>query len=81
MQSEFDMTLRMKYDSLEILNTNFPDETGIEERLEQALQKLPERCRSIFVMNKLEGKKQQNLTSRAGSNSKKMIKAYEESMK
>ena len=27
MQSEFDMTLRMKYDSLEILNTNFPDET------------------------------------------------------
>ena len=48
MQSEFDMTLRMKYDSLEILNTNFPDETGIEERLEQALQKLPERCRSIF---------------------------------
>ena len=46
MQSEFDMTLRMKYDSLEILNTNFPDETDIEERLEQALQKLPERCRT-----------------------------------
>ena len=63
MQSEFDMTLRMKYDSLEILNTNFPDETGIEERLEQALQKLPERCRSIFVMNKLEGKKQQQIAS------------------
>ena len=39
MQSEFDMALRMKYDSLEILNTNFPDETGIEERLKQALQK------------------------------------------
>lgn len=63
MQSEFDMTLRMKYDSLEILNTNFPDETDIEERLEQALQKLPERCRSIFVMNKLEGKKQQQIAS------------------
>ena len=63
MQSEFDMALRMKYDSLEILNTNFPDETGIEERLKQALQKLPERCRSIFVMNKLEGKKQQQIAS------------------
>ena len=36
---------------------------GIEERLEQALQKLPERCRSIFVMNKLEGKKQQQIAS------------------
>ena len=46
-----------------LLNTNFPDETGIEERLEQALQKLPERCRSIFVMNKLEGKKQQQIAS------------------
>ena len=28
------------------------------ERLEQALAALPERCRLIFVMNKLEGKKQ-----------------------
>lgn len=63
MQNEFDMALRMKYDSLEILNTNFPDETGIEERLKQALQKLPERCRSIFIMNKLEGKKQQQIAS------------------
>ena len=62
-KNKCDMTLRMKYDSLEILNTNFPDETGIEERLEQALQKLPERCRSIFVMNKLEGKKQQQIAS------------------
>lgn len=61
MQSEFEMSLRMKYDSLEILNTNFPDEGNIEELLEQALQKLPERCREIFIMNKLEGKKQQQI--------------------
>lgn len=61
MQSEFDMALRMKYDFLEMLHTDFPDEAGIEERLEQALQKLPERCREIFVMNKLEGKKQRQI--------------------
>ena len=61
MQSEFEMALRMKFDSLEILNTNFPDEAGIEKLLEQALQKLPERCRKIFIMNKLEGKKQQQI--------------------
>lgn len=61
MQSEFDMELRMKYDSLEILNTHFPDEVSIEELLNNALQKLPERCRDIFIMNKLEGKKQKQI--------------------
>ena len=52
-QDEFDMELRIKYDSLEIFNTQFSDET--------ALQKLPERCRNIFIMNKLEGKKQKEI--------------------
>ena len=61
MQSEFEMALRMKFDSLETLNTNFPDEAGIEKLLERALQKLPERCRKIFIINKLEGKKQQQI--------------------
>ncbi|WP_455672431.1 RNA polymerase sigma-70 factor [Phocaeicola sp.] len=61
LQSEFEMALRMKYDSLEILNTDFPNESGIEELLNAALQKLPERCREIFIMNKLEGKKQKQI--------------------
>lgn len=61
MQSEFNMELRIKYDSLEILNTQFPDEAGIEVLLNNALQKLPERCRDIFIMNKLEGKKQKQI--------------------
>ena len=58
---EFDMELRMKYDSLEIFNTQFSDETDIGELLDNALQKLPERCRNIFIMNKLEGKKQKEI--------------------
>ena len=61
MQDEFDMELRMKYDSLEIFNTQFSDETDIRELLNSALQKLPERCRDIFIMNKLEGKKQKEI--------------------
>ena len=60
-QDEFDMELRMKYDSLEIFNTQFSDETDIGELLDNALQKLPERCRNIFIMNKLEGKKQKEI--------------------
>ena len=51
-QDEFEMELRMKYDSLEIFNTQFSDETDIGELLDNALQKLPERCRNIFIMNK-----------------------------
>lgn len=61
MQSDFDMEQRMKHDSLEALNTHFPNEAGIEELLNSALQKLPERCRAIFIMNKLEGKKQKQI--------------------
>ena len=60
-QDEFDMELRMKYDSLEIFNTQFSDETDIGELFDNALQKLPERCRNIFIMNKLEGKKQKEI--------------------
>ena len=60
-QDEFEMELRMKYDSLEIFNTQFSDETDIGELLDNALQKLPERCRNIFIMNKLEGKKQKEI--------------------
>lgn len=61
LQNEFDLAIRMKYDSLEILNTNFSDETDIEDLLNVALLKLPERCREIFIMNKLEGKKQKQI--------------------
>lgn len=60
-QDEFEMELRMKYDSLEIFNTQFSDEIDIGELLDNALQKLPERCRNIFIMNKLEGKKQKEI--------------------
>jgi len=61
MQSEFELSLQMKCDSLEILNTNFPDEEGIKKILNKALQSLPERCRDIFIMNKIEGKKQKEI--------------------
>lgn len=62
-QSEHILTVRMKFDSLEILNVDFPDESSIEKRLNAALEKLPERCREIFIMNKIEGKKQKDIAN------------------
>lgn len=61
MQDEFDLALKMRYDSLEIFNTEFSDDTAIEKRLNQALEKLPKRCREIFIMNKYDGKKQRQI--------------------
>lgn len=60
------LVLRMKYDSLEIFNTDFPDSEGIEQRLHTALQNLSENCRNIFIKNKLEGKKQKQIADELG---------------
>lgn len=61
MQEEFNLTLRMKFDSLEAFNLDSLSESRIEEIIEKALQSLPERCRIIFIKNKLEGKKQKEI--------------------
>ena len=61
LQSEFELAIRMKYDSLEIFEADFLNEESLENRLKCALQKLPDRCREIFIMNKLEGKKQKQI--------------------
>lgn len=60
-QSERELELRMNFDSLEALDIHLLEEESINERLEQALSHLPEKCRIIFEMNKLEGKKQQQI--------------------
>ena len=60
-QGEFEFTLRMKLDSLEDFNTAILAENSIEDLLNKALQALPEKCRQIFVMSKLDGKKQKQI--------------------
>ena len=65
-QKEYTMEIRLRYDSLESLNTAFSDEKSIEDLLYDALNKLPERCRQIFVMNKLKGKKQKQIAEELG---------------
>ena len=47
-QKEYTMEIRLRYDSLESLNTAFSDEKSIEDLLYDALNKLPERCRQIL---------------------------------
>lgn len=66
MQEEFDLSFRMKFDSLEAFNMEALSEDHIKDILEKALDTLPERCREIFVMSKLEGKKQKEIAEELG---------------
>jgi RNA polymerase sigma-70 factor (ECF subfamily) len=58
MQEEFELAMQMKLQSLEALDEQIISDTNIETIIDNAIQSLPERCRQIFVMNKIEGKKQ-----------------------
>jgi RNA polymerase sigma-70 factor (ECF subfamily) len=58
MQEEFELAMQMKLQSLEALDEQIISDANIETIIDNAIQSLPERCRQIFVMNKIEGKKQ-----------------------
>jgi RNA polymerase sigma-70 factor (ECF subfamily) len=56
-REEYLLTLRMKFDSLEILDDDLLEKEDLEEIIKKALDKLPERCRLIFIKHKVEGMK------------------------
>jgi len=56
-QEEYNLTLRMKFDSLEILDDDIFKDHNLENKIEKALNNLPEKCRIIFIKHKLEGMK------------------------
>lgn len=58
MQEEFELTMQMKLQSLEALDEQIISDANIETIIDNAIQSLPERCRQIFIMNKIEAKKQ-----------------------
>lgn len=66
LQREFDLSLRMKYDSLEAFDIDLSSEQQIGALIEKALNTLPERCREIFVKSKIEGKKQKEIAEELG---------------
>lgn len=61
LQEEYLLSLRMNLDSLELFDQRVFSETDIEEVISRALDTLSEKCRTIFIMSKLEGKKQKEI--------------------
>jgi RNA polymerase sigma-70 factor (ECF subfamily) len=61
MQEEYILALQIKSDSLEALNGRLFDDADMEKRIMEAIESLPERCRTILVYSKLKGMKQKEI--------------------
>ncbi len=53
--------LHLKMEALKHFDTNLFVENELEELLEQAITKLPEKCRRIFIMSRIEGLKHEEI--------------------
>ena len=60
-QQEYNEELNVKLFALESFDHNFSSEEQIEILLRNAIDKLPERCRLIFIKSRIEGKKYKEL--------------------
>lgn len=54
---EYKQELSIKLSALELLNNSFTSDEEIATIVRVAVDKLPERCREIFLMSRVEGKK------------------------
>ena len=62
-QEEYLITLRMNLNSLEAFDQNLFSDQDIEKLITRALDTLSPKCREIFVMSKIEGKKQKQIAA------------------
>jgi RNA polymerase sigma-70 factor (ECF subfamily) len=63
MQEEYAITIQMHLNSLEAFDQTIFSEQDIEQIVSRAIDSLPDCCRQVFIMNKLEGKKQQQIAA------------------
>ena len=62
-QKENEISLKLKFDSLQALDDMFLADPNIDNLIEQAISNLPEKCRQVFVMSRLDGKKQREIAN------------------
>ena len=58
LQDDYTKALQMKFQSLEAFDEQLFSEPDIETVIQNAIESLPEKCREIFILSKIEGKKQ-----------------------
>nr|WP_129730796.1 RNA polymerase sigma-70 factor [Parabacteroides goldsteinii] len=62
-QEEYLINLRMNLNSLEAFDQNLFSDQDLEKIITRALNTLSPKCREIFVMSKIEGKKQRQIAT------------------
>ena len=60
---EYKQELSAKLTALELLNYSFTSDEEIEQILMTAINKLPERCREVFLKSRIEGKKNREIAN------------------
>lgn len=63
LQEEYRLTLGLNFESLESFGDAVFSEREIEKMISNALDSLPDKCREIFIMSKIEGRKQKDIAS------------------
>lgn len=61
LQDDYTKSLEMKFQSLEAFDEQVFSEPDIETVIQNAIESLPEKCRQIFILHKIEGKKQKDI--------------------
>jgi len=61
LQTEYEYAFRLKLQTLEILEHDQFQDTKLEKVITDAIDSLPEKCREIFIKNKIEKKKQKEI--------------------
>ena len=62
-QREYQRSLKLKFESLDVLNDKLLADPNLDGILQKAIDQLPEKCRRIFFMNKMEGKRQKAIAA------------------
>jgi len=67
-KKEKEIILKLNYEALDELDTsNLPDEDlKLKKMLNETIESLPEKCRKIFILNKIEHVKQKDIAKRLG---------------
>lgn len=63
MQEEYVRTLQINLESLEFMPVELFQNEDIHQKIHEAINALPPKCREIFIMSKIEGKKQKDIAA------------------
>jgi RNA polymerase sigma-70 factor (ECF subfamily) len=63
---EYQKELFLKYTALESLNYSLASDEDVEQVIKNAIDKLPERCKLIFIKSRIEGKKYKEIADELG---------------